>query len=869
MTNDCSQRICQFNLAHVDTPKGDLDSSSGKLSGPDHLVIQNNDVYPYGTQEQYPDMVDTEGNILDNTGHYYMECSNKGYCDRSSGTCACFDGYEGSACQRASCPSSSAGVCSGHGTCETISALAAQDNDNIYKLWDEKSTMGCNCDGGYDGPDCSERICKFGSDPLFYDDYNNVRFANFTYQFYTSGVTALTEAQSTIGNYSIIFTDHTGEEWETGPIDIRANCDDLTNILEALPNNVIPSNSIRCQQYAEITGNAANSLSPLFTIEQFRSPLNHSTKTPLNEWGSIQASNGVDTFNQVVPNLDIYIPNIQLITKFVLVFTGNPGKIQQFSINKFLDGSRPTLFTTAYSTSTLAWHIYANGFTGEDEDLVPDWCEGVLVNIQMDATRNYYYLGGNIVKGLGGTESAGHETDSLQPQMMKKLKMCLGDSDGDDTNNVDVYNWDHGDTPSRVNTDSWSKRDLANSYANPHLIKLIDATQMNLNTDTTSTSDDDTSTGGADNKGIIMAGFTTGTFRTGFAPYSQDPSLDNFPKTRLCTSMEDHINWIIAPHSNAYAYGWCPNINPPGFYAVLFYDTTSMRFVLMTNPGRDYSTSTLFHVFTTQGFLRRIDSSTAVTTSVGEQIKANKASSTGSAADEVAEAEAAVPSDFHSKVVYTVPSLNENEPSATLNNLGQMDCETMIDQSTGLLYGTAIDCLNKGDLIMILHTSNNTMLVKSESSQTEITTSFGKNPAYPNMYTVAKIGRMPQSRFLNNVTTSTAGLGQYNNIEHPSDDAVTGGLWEAQSGLGGKVEMYRHQIVLDYGVNTNFYNWAGKETTSYGVGVAAVYKFHKAGTYQYVGECSNRGICDSTTGLCKCFAGYTGDDCSKQNALAV
>jgi hypothetical protein len=33
-------------------------------------------------------------------------------------------------------------------------------------------------------------------------------------------------------------------------------------------------------------------------------------------------------------------------------------------------------------------------------------------------------------------------------------------------------------------------------------------------------------------------------------------------------------------------------------------------------------------------------------------------------------------------------------------------------------------------------------------------------------------------------------------------------------------------------------------------------------------SCSNRGICDFTSGLCQCFAGQTGEDCSQQSALA-
>jgi len=33
--------------------------------------------------------------------------------------------------------------------------------------------------------------------------------------------------------------------------------------------------------------------------------------------------------------------------------------------------------------------------------------------------------------------------------------------------------------------------------------------------------------------------------------------------------------------------------------------------------------------------------------------------------------------------------------------------------------------------------------------------------------------------------------------------------------------------------------------------------------------CSNRGLCDYDSGLCKCFNGFTDEDCSVQNALAM
>ena len=40
-------------------------------------------------------------------------------------------------------------------------------------------------------------------------------------------------------------------------------------------------------------------------------------------------------------------------------------------------------------------------------------------------------------------------------------------------------------------------------------------------------------------------------------------------------------------------------------------------------------------------------------------------------------------------------------------------------------------------------------------------------------------------------------------------------------------------------------------------------------TYQYVAQCSNRGSCDASTGLCKCFKGYSNDNCDTQNMLAA
>jgi len=49
--------------------------------------------------------------------------------------------------------------------------------------------------------------------------------------------------------------------------------------------------------------------------------------------------------------------------------------------------------------------------------------------------------------------------------------------------------------------------------------------------------------------------------------------------------------------------------------------------------------------------------------------------------------------------------------------------------------------------------------------------------------------------------------------------------------------------------------------------VAAAAGTHVQGSYQHQ-ECSLRGMCDSSTGICKCFEGYTGDACEVQSSLA-
>jgi len=142
-SGDCSERICPFEFAWVDAP-------------------------------------DSKG-----YHHKYAECAAKGICNRESGECECFPGYEGKGCQRTACPND----CSGHGQCAYIANLEYPDTEHdddkkddgtilahqvgltggktfTYHMWDNMKTRGCVCDPQYGDVDCSKRMCPYGNDVM-------------------------------------------------------------------------------------------------------------------------------------------------------------------------------------------------------------------------------------------------------------------------------------------------------------------------------------------------------------------------------------------------------------------------------------------------------------------------------------------------------------------------------------------------------------------------------------------------------------------------------------------------------------------------------------------------------------------------------
>jgi len=170
MGNDCSMRVCYFDRAFVDTPAGDL-NSNGVLNPLKTIKTMSSNV---PTDEQFPSTYAMGQDLLDaaaisewSEAHFHAECSGKGICERETGQCACFEGYEGEGCTRVACASSTEKSCSGHGTCHRLKDLyKATAAAGGYLAWDGAKTQQCVCDAGYTGLKCDQRVCPSGDDPV-------------------------------------------------------------------------------------------------------------------------------------------------------------------------------------------------------------------------------------------------------------------------------------------------------------------------------------------------------------------------------------------------------------------------------------------------------------------------------------------------------------------------------------------------------------------------------------------------------------------------------------------------------------------------------------------------------------------------------
>jgi len=154
----------------------------------------------------------------------YTECSSKGTCNRKEGTCDCNDGFEGTACQRMSCVND----CSGHGQCLTQSYFHSDSSG-----WDQDMIQGCQCDPGFTGIDCSERLCYKGDDPL-----TMTTVTSQTQRITLASMTGAADQQIVL-SFTSASSGETYSTWALAATTLSAVA--IKEALEALPTQAIPS----------------------------------------------------------------------------------------------------------------------------------------------------------------------------------------------------------------------------------------------------------------------------------------------------------------------------------------------------------------------------------------------------------------------------------------------------------------------------------------------------------------------------------------------------------------------------------------------------------------------------------------------------
>ena len=146
--------------------------------------------------------------------------------------------------------------------------------------------------------------------------------------------------------------------------------------------------------------------------------------------------------------------------EYVLTFTGNPGKLRELEIVEKLDGSQSTVLV---SSGTYDADVYTK-VNGEFVDHFSEKCEGVTLKVLVDSDDTTNNWGSDVRPG-----SIGYLAD-LTTTEAKLLKACLGHSDYDPDNNVDVANWDEGHV---IEADGVGPTTYKMIGAFPHAIKVV------------------------------------------------------------------------------------------------------------------------------------------------------------------------------------------------------------------------------------------------------------------------------------------------------------------------------------------------------------------------------------------------------------
>jgi len=284
-----------------------------------------------------------------------------------------------------------------------------------------------------------------------------------------------------------------------------------------------------------------------------------------------------------------------------------------------------------------------------------------------------------------------------------------------------------------------------------------------------------------------------------------------------------------------------------GYYVAIYWN--GAKFV-MVNPFTppDAMTTDVYEVYTTKGTLARVSAKTQAYFGFGQKNVITTTAGLSGSEDA-----------FDGDVSCEVGDNNGNRmflPTDTdaakrLDSLGVpyiADLKTTVEgMSVDISAQTYVKaCLNKTDIITFLNWDLPAI-----------------NPPKINLYTV--------KRLVKDVVNWDS-----KQRYHVDKSTAVGAGWQDGHNNQAGEDMTFGTNVIELDMATNWAVELANITTPYDgaerkVNEVFIYKFipHVDSTYEYVAECSNRGLCDSETGTCECFAGYTDDACQLQSSLSL